>query len=239
MTPGAALIVALAVLAALTWPTRAGLLEGRLLSGRPSRQPPGRALARWRLRGRSAETGLGPTDLLMVLDALAPALRAGLPVPTALQGVSGLALRTPAVVSLVQRLTEQAERADPLSEVFAEAAGESSELVLVAHAWRLSERTGAPIADAVDSATRLVREAVAQQRRVQAALAPARATIRLLTALPLAGPLLGLAVGVDPAGLAGQPTAWVCACGGLFLLWLGRLWVGRQVASAVRSPAVP
>src|SRR5690606_21478163 len=62
----------------------------------------------------------------------------------------------------------------------------------VARAWALSERTGAGLAEAVEAAARSGRQAVDHTRRVRAATAGARASVTLLTLLPVGGTGVGL-----------------------------------------------
>jgi tight adherence protein B len=57
--------------------------------------------------------------------------------------------------------------------------------------------------------------------------------MRLLTALPLAGPLLGAAMGQDPVRLYGSEVARAAAGLGVALLALGWLWCRRMVRRAV------
>ncbi len=95
----------------------------------------------------------------------------------------------------------------------------------IGQARELSESCGVPLADAWASAAQLLREREALRRKVATALAGPRATIRVLTLLPLAGPVVGLVFGVDPVRLyAGSSVALACAVGGLMLLAVGRWW---------------
>jgi tight adherence protein B len=96
-------------------------------------------------------------------------------------------------------------------------------------ASRLAGDVGAPL-EAV-SAT-LVAEAEARAER-EAALAGPQATARVLLWLPVAGVLLGWALGADPLATAADGGAGTAAVGlGLVLLALGRTWTARLVAAA-------
>ncbi len=137
---------------------------------------------------------------------------------------------------LVGALLDSAERAEAVSPVWAHWAtrSRSAELALVAAAWQLSETTGAPLSFAVDRAVRGLLDARARRRKVAVAVAGPRATVTVLTVLPLTGPLFGLAVGIDPRTLyldSGLATA--CVILGLLLVWAGRIWCTRMVRRAV------
>ncbi|WP_056760171.1 hypothetical protein [Terrabacter sp. Root181] len=138
---------------------------------------------------------------------------------------------------LVGGLLEATDRAEPTSPVWAQWAARSAsqELALVAAAWRLSESTGAPLASAVDRAVRGLLDARARRGKVAVAVAGPRATVTVLTLLPLTGPLFGLACGIDPATLyLGSPVATVSVLLGLLLVSVGRVWCTRMVRRAVR-----
>ena len=138
---------------------------------------------------------------------------------------------------LVGGLLDATDRAEPTSPVWGEWAARSAspELALVAAAWRLSETTGAPLASAVDRAVRGLLEARARRGKVAVAVAGPRATVTVLTLLPLTGPLFGLACGIDPVTLyLGSPIATVSVVVGLLLVWAGRFWCSRMVRRAVR-----
>jgi Flp pilus assembly protein TadB len=71
---------------------------------------------------------------------------------------------------------------------------------------------------------------------VGVAVAGPRATVTVLTVLPLTGPAFGLACGIDPATLyLGSPIATAAAVAGLTLIAVGRLWCSRMIRRAVAS----
>ena len=138
---------------------------------------------------------------------------------------------------LVGALLDASDRAAPTSPVWGDWATRSAspELALVAAAWRLSETTGAPLASAVDRAVRGLLDARSRRSKVAVAVAGPRATVSVLTLLPLTGPLFGLACGIDPATLyLGSPIATLSVVLGIFLVWVGRVWCTRMVRRAVR-----
>jgi Flp pilus assembly protein TadB len=108
------------------------------------------------------------------------------------------------------------------------------EIAFVASAWALSERHGAPLAVAVERAAAALRESRARQRKVRVAVAGPRATVTVLTVLPLTGPAFGLACGIDPATLyLGSRIGALSAALGVGLIVLGRLWCRRMIRKAV------
>lgn len=90
-----------------------------------------------------------------------------------------------------------------------------------------------PLADVLTRfAAQLEVESDADAAR-QTALAGPKATVTLLTWLPLMGLGLGMALGVDPlAMLLGTPLGLAALLGGAALTVAGRLWSARLVATA-------
>ncbi len=202
-------------------------------------------------------------ELLVLLDAIAPALAAGLPPAAALShltrrgggDVSTNGPRVGPVEKLVSDLAAQANAGRPLAPVWARHAGRgprgrsgrsgssgrsgrsggSGELAFVARAWSLSESLGAPLAECATVAARAVRQQSARRQSLAIALAGPRATATVLTALPLAGPVVGALLGLSPRQLYGTPVAAVSTLSGLALLLLGRWWCARLVAGIGRS----
>ena len=108
----------------------------------------------------------------------------------------------------------------------------------LAAAWQLSERSGAPMAEAADRVARQLSDLAALRRSVAAELAPARATGKLLAGLPLVGLAMGFMVGGSPdeflvATTVGRwllAVAVVLACAGL--LWTE--WLADRVERRAR-----
>jgi tight adherence protein B len=217
------------------------------------RQDPVELIRAWRLRRRPHDLVDSVLDLL---DGVHPALQAGLPPGRALElaaasslGPDGLG-RARAVGSrsgrsaasdierLVGAALDAVEAGHSVSAVWAEWARRtaSPELEFVAAAWRLSETTGAPLAAAVERAAHGLRDARARRGRVAVAVAGPRATVAVLTVLPLTGPLFGLACGIDPASLYARSPITMASLGvGLVLIWTGRSWCRRLIRSALSS----
>ncbi|MDT0193994.1 hypothetical protein Q9R30_01320 [Arthrobacter sp. AB6] len=97
----------------------------------------------------------------------------------------------------------------------------------------VAEASGCPLADVLTRfAAQLEVEDDADAAR-QTALAGPKATVSLLTWLPLLGLGLGMALGVDPlAILLGTPWGLAALAAGIGLTVAGRLWSARLVAAA-------
>lgn len=112
------------------------------------------------------------------------------------------------------------------------------DLAFLATAWQLTDEFGVAAAPAARTAAQVLRErAAAHQRRTVLAAGP-RASMWLLTLLPLSGPvvtvLLGLPVGRVYAGVAALTTTIV----GLVLTGAGWLWSRRLLRRALRPSGV-
>jgi hypothetical protein len=186
----------------------------RRVSGHPVRA------SRVRLRGRDARGALSLSG---------PSLGA--------PHVGGREAGPPELAFLCVDLLRASGAATPVSDVWREWALRtgSDDLAFVAAAWRLSETTGAPLAAAVERAVRGMRDGGTRRGKVAAAVAGPRATVTVLTVLPLTGPAFGLVCGIDPVRLyTGSPLAIIATAVGLGLVWVGRRWSTSMVRSAVR-----
>ena len=246
MSVAIAVLAAAAVLAwplrrsaALAWPQPAG-------SAAPSTGPrEGRG--RWNLPGgvsRRRRALQDAADLLAVVEAVLPALEAGLTPGAALALAADVApagSRHRPTPLLVSRLAGLSAQGVPIGPVWAEAAAaaESHELRLLAQAWSLTEDFGAPLAEAMRTTAGLLRARVRAERRTAGAVAGARATMNVLTALPFGGPLVAVALGVGPRELyAGSAVTAVCLVAGGLLVLGGRWWVARMVHAVARGPVL-
>lgn len=102
----------------------------------------------------------------------------------------------------------------------------AADLRLVAAAWHVAQRSGHGLGDALERCARGLRAAAASRRVVEGELASARATARLVAALPLVAHLLGSSTGADPtAFLVGTPVGLACLAGGLCFGVAGLWWI--------------
>ncbi len=238
---GAVAVAALVAVAVLVAPRSTGLSGPLALHSARLELPPRRRGGRRGRRARAAAVA----EALSVLDAVGPALRVGLPSATAL---AHLAQTSPSRGSLVHELVAvenglgrhgvHPARASPIGQVWWSAAARSGaeELELVGAAWTLADVSGVALADAVDLAGRLLRESRSRQARLDVLLAGPRATMALLTMLPLAGPAVGLLFGIAPLRLyAGSPLSLLSAACGIALLVVGRLWCRALLRRALSA----
>jgi tight adherence protein B len=235
--------VALLVVAAMLFVLRGSRRSGRSWPGELPASEPGTAEVmrrahrlRWHSRRHPGGTEQPEAEALELLDALAPALRAGLAPAAALR------LVTESVPSRAELtwLADTAARGDPLAPgwmAYAEAV-DSDDLRLVAAAWSLCETLGSPLAPTVATVCDAVRRRRAVRRRIAAAVAGPQATMRVLTALPLSGPFVALAVGVAPSELYARPAGAASLVSGLLLLMLGRVWAARMVRVVIAERPV-
>jgi tight adherence protein B len=208
-------------------------------------EDPVEVLRRWwrATRVRSARHGADfEAQVLALLDAIEPGLRAGLTPARAFDlGASAMngSERHSVPDGLVRDVRRAGESGSPAGAAWRQWADDSGSpsLRFVASAWQLSERTGAPLADAVSRSAARTRSELSRRRRVSAAVAGPRATVNVLTALPLVGPLFALASGLDPLEVYGSsPFVLVALFLGVALILVGRRWC-RRLVNAVLGPA--
>jgi tight adherence protein B len=103
----------------------------------------------------------------------------------------------------------------------------------VAGAWWVSDRSGAPLASVIERLEQSARTDREIAREVESGVAPARATARLMAALPAVGLLLGAGMGGDPlAVLTGTWVGVACLAAGCGLACAGVGWIEHIAAAA-------
>lgn len=110
----------------------------------------------------------------------------------------------------------------------------------LAAAWEVATTVGAPLAAVLRMIAETLRDAGAAADDVRIALAEPAGTARLLLWLPLAGLLLGFALGFDTVGVVVRnPLGTVCIVAGLLLVLAARLWTNRLLRRARPAPGTP
>jgi tight adherence protein B len=225
-------VVLLLMLACLLWPGRSGSSGG---SRRPSSQrvddqaPRAPAvLGRLREAGWPGRGGRGDGWVADFAEVVAIGLEAGLDLPS-----SALAsARSPTVLArapwLAGHLEGEVARGRGVTTLLEGApdvtADERRDLSVLVAAWRLAEVVGAAASAVTASAATSVRDRRAAADRTAVVVAGPRASMVLLSALPLAAPMAALAVGLPPARLYDSAASQVLAVVGLALTAAGWWW---------------
>nr|WP_308471394.1 hypothetical protein [Arthrobacter sp. Y81] len=153
---------------------------------------------------------------------------------------------TPASLSLLSVARAAAMRGSPVADAIRAASaaafsgGQNRERRIwgeLAACFDIAAASGCPLADVLTRlAAQLEVEDDAEAAR-QTALAGPKATVTLLTWLPLLGLGLGVALGVDPLSiLLGTPFGVAALAAGVVLTAAGRMWSARLVRSAIGTP---
>ncbi len=221
------LVVSLVLAAVLCWP-------GRGVGAGVPREP---AALPWRWRRRPSPVA-DLEALARVADLLAMTLRSGATPMTAVSVVAGEA--TQPWSGVLDEVHEQLMTGAPAGAVWQRHARERPELGPLAGAWALSEDLGVALAPSMTTSAQVLRAQVQARRRLEASTSGARATMRMLTLLPLVGLLAGFAFGLTPWEVYGHsPVTLVSALVGLGLTgvgWMVCRWVlARAVAPVVHT----
>lgn len=185
----------------------------------------------WRRRSARLRADTRRAYVLAACDLLAAELRAGRPPSLALRAA---ARDWPELDEVVRA---EAFGADvPRAWRRLADRGGGGDLRLVAAAWRVTERTGSGMAEALSRVAALTRAGEATRRTVASELASARATARLMAALPVAALAIGGTTGGDPiAFLLSTTLGLACLAGGLAVGWIGLAWIERIADDVTRD----
>jgi tight adherence protein B len=111
------------------------------------------------------------------------------------------------------------------------------DLHALAHAWRVADAAGAPLADTLTGLCADLAAGTERGQAVSAALAGPRATAALLGVLPVLGLALGSGMGARPLHvLLGTAGGQAICCAGVVLDVLGLLWTNRLLRGAEAGP---
>jgi tight adherence protein B len=99
-------------------------------------------------------------------------------------------------------------------------------LLELGRAWQVSVETGAPMSSTLEQVAASLSADQELTRVVNSELAAARATSKVMAALPPCGIGIGYLLGGDPAGwLLDGPAGWACLLAGTLLACAGVLWI--------------
>jgi tight adherence protein B len=99
-------------------------------------------------------------------------------------------------------------------------------LLELARAWQIAVETGAPMSSTLDQVAISLSADEELSRVVNSELAAARATSKVMAALPPCGLGIGYLLGGDPANwLLAGPAGWTCLLAGILLACAGVLWI--------------
>lgn len=182
---------------------------------------------------RTAEAARRRESVVAFCEALVGELRAGQPVLLALERSAAVwpemgpvlsAARLDADIPTSLRRLARSPGADALSHL--------------AGAWQLCATTGGGLAVAAGHVLESARADAAALRQVEAEVSSARATARLVAALPVVVLIAGQGLGARPwSFLLGHPLGVVCLAGGAALVLTGLAWIDRIAASAATGEA--
>ncbi len=182
-----------------------------------------------RSRARRHARAVG-AEVVEGCEALASGLRAGLAPERVL-------VRVGADLPLFQPVASTARLGGDVAaacRVSASSAPGAERLHLLGAAWEVADRTGAGLAGTVARIAQRVRADEARCRKVDAAVAGARATARLFAVLPVLGIALGQGMDADPlVVMTSTPAGAWCLLVGTALACLGLVWVERLAEGAM------
>jgi tight adherence protein B len=232
--------VALAVLAGLVWPARAGhrQVEASVGSGRSAHDGRWGGLYRLRLGERQGRRSRHPW-VADFAEVVVVGLEAGLDLGSAAM----VSARSPALMGrtpwLHGHLTASIESGRAVSTILEAEVdltpGERRDLGLLVSAWRLAEDIGAPTAGVTAAAAASIRGRHAAVERTAVVASGPRASMWLLSALPLAGPVAATLVGIGPARLYATGPGRLLAATGLLLTAAGWWWARSLLRRAERA----
>lgn len=118
------------------------------------------------------------------------------------------------------------------------AAQDRPEWRVVSAAWRLAERSGAPLAPALERIAASLRELAVLREHRSVLLSGPRATVRMVLALPPLGLMLSVMLGFDPSPVLFSPMGALLLVLGAALLGLGAWWAHSLTVQVARDDRI-
>ena len=178
-----------------------------------------------------SESGTGASDAATSVQTLAVLLQAGAVPVVAWRHLADIG--DPHAVAVTERVEAGVSLLDAIE-------AEGGAWIDLAAAWEIATTVGAPLAEVLRIIAESLRDAASAADDVRIALAEPAGTARLLLWMPLAGLLLGFALGFDTIGvIVGNPLGAACVIAGLLLVLAARLWTRRLLRRAAPEPGTP
>ena len=187
---------------------------------------------------RSRSTGAGVEDVVELIGRLAALSRAGLPAARIWAVLAEAGSPTDALAAVVAAVTSTGgTTGEGLRLAAAGLDGRTRAAVgWLAMTSDVVDRSGAPPGLVLDGVAAGIRADLADHDDREAALAGPRATVMLLTALPVSGLGLGALMGAHPlAVLLGDTAGRACLLTAAGLWLAGRRWMARMVRVAATA----
>jgi len=119
-----------------------------------------------------------------------------------------------------------------------QAADGDRDLAFLAAAWQLADEFGVATAPAARASATVLRERAASDDRRRVLAAGPRASMWLLTVLPLSGPVVALLLGLPVVEVYGSGASLLAGSFGLGLTALGWVWSRTVLRRALRPAEI-